>query len=61
MGMSIKQKRVIYYAIREKKIKRFGEFLHEKNIDLEALGLDKVKYLEVCCRKLRKLGYHIYL
>lgn len=59
--MSIKQKRAIYYATREKKFRKFYDFLAANNIDLKALGLDKVKYLEVCCRKLRALGYQINL
>lgn len=59
--MKTNQKRAIYYAIRKRQINKFNKFIEENNIDLHALGIDNVKYLEVKCRKLRELGYNICL
>ena len=59
--MTIKQKRAIWYADRERKIKKFNDFITNNNIDLKELGLSNIKYLEVVCRKLRASGYQIYL
>lgn len=56
--MTIKQKRAIYYAIRKKEVARFEKFIVDNNINLKDLGLDKVKYMGVIKRKLRKMGYN---
>lgn len=61
MKRNIKQLRAIYYSTRERKQEAFNNFIETNKIDLKDLGLDRVKYLEVCCRKLRKLGFNIYL
>lgn len=61
MKRNIKQLRAIYYATRERKQEAFNKFVEENKIDLKALKLDSIKYLEVCCRKLRNLGYNISL
>lgn len=59
--MKTSQKRAIWYADRKRKVNKFNEFIETNNINLKELGLDKVKYLEIKCRRLRALGYDIWL
>ena len=57
--MTTAQKRAIYYSMRKREVEKFDRFIADNNINLKDLGLDKVKYMAVIKRKLRKMGYNI--
>lgn len=59
--MKVKQKRAIWYAIRNREREAYRKFIEENNINEKELGLSDIKYLRIRCRKLRELGYNIYL